>query len=52
MLYRCLSAFMLHVSYRNKECDLKLPPGGSWIREWMEHPRAKTEGECAIGQTA
>ena len=24
----------------------RLPPGGSWIREWIENPRAKTEGEC------
>ena len=30
-----------------KEGGQRLPPGGSWIREWMEHPRAKTEGERA-----
>ena len=26
-LYRCLSAFMLHVPYCNKECDQKAPFG-------------------------
>ena len=46
-LYCSLSTFLQRVPHCCKKVGPKAPSRGSWIRERMEHPRAKTEGECA-----
>ena len=47
-LYWYLAINLPLVPHRGRECNKRLPPGGSWIREGLEKHRAKTEGESEV----